>query len=60
MTTTQYDIAEHTHPTRRDPGRVHTHAWGSRVHSHMLRAICGRDECCGVAAHDIHPGPEER
>lgn len=38
-------------------GRTHEHAHGALPHTHMLRAICQRDECRGFPTHDVHPLP---
>jgi hypothetical protein len=35
----------------------HAHAWGDTPHDHLLRAVCGRSECQGMTAHNIHRGP---
>jgi hypothetical protein len=46
-----FDVVTHEHSIGRP---THRHAWGVEPHSHLLRAICGREECKGDATHDIH------
>lgn len=53
------DIAEHVHGAGKLSEVVHTHAWATEPHTHMLRAICRRPECDGCETHNIHPAPEE-
>jgi hypothetical protein len=52
------DSEKHTH---RSGCRelVHTHAWASEPHNHMLRAVCGEPECAGCFTHNIHPKPSQ-
>jgi hypothetical protein len=45
-------MAEHIH------GRFnHDHAHSEVPHSHIMRAVCLRDECAGFSTHNIHSGP---
>jgi hypothetical protein len=48
------DGGNHTHG-----GVVHSHAFKSVAHNHMLRAICQRPECAGQPTHNIHHGPPQ-
>jgi hypothetical protein len=48
------DIALHQH------GKTeHTHAWATVPHTHVLRAVCLREECEGHVTHNIHPDADD-
>lgn len=47
-------VAQHRHGNLE-----HSHAHAYIPHSHLLRAVCLREECRGCATHNIHPGPIE-
>jgi hypothetical protein len=38
----------------------HDHAHSDVPHSHIMRAVCLRDECEGFHTHDIHSGPNDK
>jgi hypothetical protein len=54
----QLDIVNHNHGSGSE---WHTHAWGTTKHDHILRAVCGREECKDpvVKTHNIHSAPKE-
>lgn len=54
-----FDVISHVHMGSSGKSHDHIHAWGSFAHTHLLRAVCMRQECKGLQTHDIHAGPDE-
>jgi hypothetical protein len=56
-----FDITQHVHTTgsgeqHNNKVTVHTHAYGTMDHGHMMQAICNAEECKGLKdTHNIHP-----
>ena len=48
-------LSEHRHAQY-----SHAHAWAAVPHDHLLRQVCGREECAGCETHNVHGDGAQR